>query len=142
MWTSHRNLKSLKCSKVNFDLPCTPSPCFPQLEKWPLYPPSCSSQKRDIITFLSPLQVVHHQALSIPPPNSVSSLPTSLHLQYLTESKTISHLLAYNHLLMDLSASPCSPVPLSTQQPECSCKIIRWSMSLLCLKPSNGFPLH
>lgn len=48
----------------------------------------------------------------MPPPESVSRLP----LLSVSEGKSISHLPTHSHLLMDLSASLCSPAPLSTRQ--------------------------
>lgn len=63
-----------------------------------------------MLAFLSPVQVAHHRALPMPPPNSVSSLP----LLSVSKGKTSSHLPNHSDLLTDLSASLCSPAPLST----------------------------
>ena len=145
MRTSHRNLRSLGCSKVNFDLPCTSPPCFAQLGKWPLHPPSCSSQKRDSLVHAclpfsfasrpSPSPVNSTSKFSVKPADfSPSPVP-----------RTGQNHLSPAHLQPPPNGPLCyprSPVPLSTQQPECSCKIIRWSTSLLCLIPFSGFLLH
>lgn len=120
-------------------------PLFCPTGEKPLHPPRCSGQKCDSLVDACLLLTLAWS----PSPSPVSSTSkVSLKPAHFSPSpvphRGQTHL-SPAHLQPPPNGPLCFPssrVPLSIQQPECSCKIVRWDTSLLCLKPSSVFPLH